>query len=389
MVTRTAHHPRAPKDISVTSAPVSAPTRGATAAASAQADVYDPLASDKRDFYQEVRTHPASAAVALEALTVNESILREVAPALRKDFAFMKRAVLANPFVLLNEGENDWARKEFSKALPAAMRKKLLKDPEVASAVKGVVDELARLPDLAPEMFSMDRLFFREVRRNRLQPNAADLRPLAVVIYPTADDATGQFSLVQSTFVAKHRLMFFRVSSDVEAVHALKEATELRPAQLVVFGGHGSQHLLAFGADDPGRMSPATQARIDTLAQTEKGRAQLAAELERTNEDRYFDFTDADLLRPLADRVAHGAEVVLVSCSTGKGGEPARNLANFIHGIFPHASIVAPTKPVPNNGMIFDDQGAYQRPSFEHGDSAYRVPAGGGPPRRAHQIRRG
>lgn len=196
---------------------------GNDARAAIVADAYLP-ADPKRDFFNDVRTKRGNATVALAALTHTEEVLREVSPKLLKDLAFVKKAVLGNPFVLLNAGANEWQQKETS----------------------------------------------RRCRARCATPSSKIPR------------------------------------------------------------------------------SP-----------------------------------------PLSCRCAESSR--RCPCSIGQGGEHAKNLANFFASLFPHASIVAPTEPVPNNGLLFADDGSYQKPSFEGVGQGYRIPARVGEahtrPKRAHQIR--
>jgi hypothetical protein len=368
------------------SAAKAAEAKAKSVAADRASDSYERKAHDTSGAFEAIRARPDDPRVALTALETTEEVLREVGKTLLASDDFLKRAIVANPFILLNEGGNDWLREQNLEVIPAARRARLLRDPAVAAAVDQAKGNLAALPDLNPGMFDGNRRFFAEIVRNRLQPEAVDPRPTAVVIYPK-DDWNGEFGVLDEGYSKRHRLMYYRVADDTEATRALEEATRTKPAELVLLGGHGEQQLMAFGADDPRLMPPAWLEDLKRPDQTAAERKALQEQLEQANEGKYYDYTDADLLRPLRDRIAAGGHLVLMSCSTGKGKRTGHNLANFMHRMFPQATVHAPTEPVSNRDLQWDESGRFVGTPYGLTGKEYLIGPGGKKPARSHDLR--
>lgn len=318
--------------------------------------------------------HPKDEAAMLAAIATNEETLKYAHASLRKSPAFLKKAALANPVVVLPELQNEYGRFAMDSIVDDSTRRVLLRDPEVKAAVTAFQKRLAACPDLKGELFDNKR-FLATVIDNRLSPKANDPRPVAVVVYPK-QDWNGQFfgNLGEMEALTKaHRVMFFQVGTDAEFASAMKAGTAGKPAELVFVGGHGEPTLTAFGEDDPARLPPALRKKLESAKLSEKDRAKLSETLAEVNEEKYLDFSDRDLLAPLKDRLAKGGNVVLMSCSTGKGGAKSQNLANFLHQVFPQGRIHAPTEPVPNSGVVLDEAGRFLRAGFADVGKAYVV----------------
>ncbi len=324
-----------------------------------------------------IQSAPKNEEVALAAITTYEEAFKFAHPTLRKQDAFAKKAALANPLLLMPELQDEYAAKAIDAVLPAARREKLLADPDVAKAVTALKAKFAQVPDLNPAIVNNRRLLATLIE-NRVDLKGKDSRPLAVVVYPK-DDWNGQFFASTgdlAPLTKRYRVMFYQVGSDTEFVNAIKSGTERKPAELVFVGGHGEATLAAFGADDPARLPEALRAKLSSV--NDADRAEAFEALTKIDEDKFLDFSDTDILAPLKARFAKGADLVLMSCSTGKGGPGGdkakpNNLANYLHELFPQVRVHAPTEPVQNSGLIVDDNGKFARAGFANIGKAYVV----------------
>ncbi len=323
---------------------------------------------------QAVQDFPRDRGVALAAVTTNEEALRFVDSRLLRARGFLKAAVLANPYLVMPEMQDPYARDLLEAVLSPAARASLLADPEVAAAVAAHHALLAKVPDLSPAIVP-NRRFLAELIANRTSPRADDRRPIAVVAYP-AEDWNGQFfgrTHELEGLTRRYRVMFYQVGTDDAFVSALADATKDKRAELVVIGGHGESALAAFGADDPAKLPARARAQLDNPRTSPRVRQRIMDRIAKVNEERYLDFSDRAQLAKVADRIAPGASISLISCSTGKGGAEAANLANFLHEVFPQARIDAPTESVPNLGVKLDARGFYEDAGFAAIGKRYRI----------------
>ncbi len=323
---------------------------------------------------EALASHPNSKAVALAAMTTSEEMVMKLSPALKKDMAFLKQAALANPALVMPELQNEYLRGGIRNAFPEARQNKLLADPDVKAAVAAQRAALAAAPDIRADSFD-NRRILAQLLHNRANPTEVDSRPTAVAVYPKSDwngQFTGTASQLQDLTKA-YRLMFYQVETDAEFGGAVKHATQNKPADLVIIGGHGEATLTAFGADDPARLPPAMRKRLEGGRMGPKEQEKLMARLAVVNEEKYLDFSDADIVAGIKDRIGKGANVVVMSCSTGKGGATGNNIANFLHGLLPQAHIHAPTEPVQNSGVVLNDKGLFEKAGFAEIGKAYVV----------------
>lgn len=159
--------------------------------------------------------------------------------------------------------------------------------------------------------------------RHNLKP---DGRPLAVLVMARGDH-NGAFYLSDEIFEGlmthNHRVVYYEAENDRDLVKCLKAGTGLgtaneQKAQVLVFGGHGSQSSLH-------------------LERYERPQKKNQGMLEPDDEEM---LKRSGVSATLAD----GGQIVLDSCSNGKGCETADgkegrplNMANFMRRIFPQA----------------------------------------------------
>jgi hypothetical protein len=327
------------------------------------------------DVMQLIQDFPKDRELAISAIATNEEAFKFVDGRLRRDRSFLRAAAVANPHLVMPESQEPWAKASLEAVLTPGTREALLADPEVAAAVGATRARLAKVPDLRADIFSMNRRFFEEIVKNRLDPREGDDRPIAVVAYPTADH-NGQFfdrTDQLEALTKRYRVMFYQVDSDTAFVSAVADGTKHKPAALVVIAGHGESALAAFGAEDPAKLPERMRAQLDAPDTSPRVRQRILDRIAKLNEERYLDLSDRAQLEKVADRVAKGGSILLISCSTGKGGAKATNLANFLHEVFPQARIDAPTEPVPNLGLKLDPKGLYEDAGFADIGKRYRI----------------
>jgi hypothetical protein len=170
-----------------------------------------------------------------------------------------------------------------------------------------------------------------------------DPRPLAVVAYSPEDWNQAFLNSQFHRLTRGYRVVYFEASTDEALREGILRATESSQAALLVLGAHGSQHLMALGADDPARGAP------------------LAAETAYLSE---IDVTEW-VARGVGARLVEGAPVVLKSCKTGLGREEP-NVANALATVFPGNRIFAPITST-NNQMVLDDDGRFVAPGYFDG----------------------
>lgn len=141
-----------------------------------------------------------------------------------------------------------------------------------------------------------------------------DERPLALVVFPTAD-YNGAFA--QNSFVLKnliergYRVRYYEASNEDEFIQSVLKGAAGEKTSLLIFGGHGSQGEMQLGEPPSPRSD---------------------------NENYSIDISDVAKLRAsgISSVVKEGeTNIILVACSTGKGGNGAENLANALLEVFP------------------------------------------------------
>jgi len=167
-----------------------------------------------------------------------------------------------------------------------------------------------------------------------------DTRPICVMIAAESDwsGALGDIGHQQFAQVGRnYKVIYYDVSTDKEFAENLCEATtdNGQQADLLLIAGHGNKRYLCFG----------TGVIMFPLIQE-------SSMLDRT--------LDWDMVEKIKDCVKEGGDVVLVSCSTGKGGKGPRgvnNVAEFMLNIWPNARIHSPMNDVSQVNYEFDANG--------------------------------
>lgn len=182
--------------------------------------------------------------------------------------------------------------------------------------------------------------------------SSSDERPVCIVVYPKSD-WNGSFSSGVSTMhmltLEGYRIVYYEAKDERQVRLALTHATMdgRHKASLIVLGGHGRQTNLNLWMDYSQKQRDEKHSLdIDDF----NGRP-----------DIQFD----DYLNP-------NGSILLESCSTGKGGAYARNLANAIaNTVSSGISVLAPEKDGFVSHIFQDESGLSVKGSY--GDFLYKA----------------
>lgn len=258
--------------------------------------------------------------------------------AMLADDAFMHRLATADPLIL--------------DRLPARVRNELVRaHPELLRQQRDLVASAHALGIHHLDRFLGVR-FLREVIRNRTEPDVADPRPLAVVVFP-AGDHNGAFADpykvgALAELSRNYRVVYIEAHSEATVASAIATHTARRPASVLILGAHGSQGGMEWGS--------------------------LRRSMLPSN---YTTSGSPTALRGagLEHALTPNATVVIDSCSTGHGRDQEVNVANMIAAIVPTAQVWAATEST-NGQLTFDRHGDVSGFSFTAGaDNTYVVPA--------------
>lgn len=168
-----------------------------------------------------------------------------------------------------------------------------------------------------------------EVIKNREEPfDPKDQRPVALFLY-NKDDHNRAFEAraypLIDTFVThgRFRVLYYEVSDENEVISLLKSFQDNgKKIHTLTLAGHGTPETLALGGADLGLNLP----NGDPFVETEY--------LDRDD----FQEGDLDILKSVM--APHG-QIFLYSCSNGKGGRDAKNIANGVAMTLPGVDILS------------------------------------------------
>jgi hypothetical protein len=187
----------------------------------------------------------------------------------------------------------------------------LLADPEITPEHKELLRAISYSGIKWIDRFYCDDLLKIIAQRLELADSLADDKPLAVAVYALADKRAflENRPLFRELLRHGYRVVYFEVGGKNAFASALVSAAQVGPAQVLIVAGHGTPEWICLGGRH-GRFSGEDQPGISI-------------------QDEGF------LLEAGVDRaLAPGGTVLLISCSTGKGGERADNIANMFGRIF-------------------------------------------------------
>jgi hypothetical protein len=269
----------------------------------------------------------------LQVLTRDISGILALPAALRCDPDFMAQAIRLFPPLL----------DALDKLSPPAVTRSLMLrfHPELRELCAPIAAELSAFGIAFPERFhTLDAL--EQALANRRSAPATDGRPLAVLVYPSADENYAFAAIgIDNHLLRDYRLMYYEAHVDTDVPAMLLDATRAEKAGLFIVGGHGEADKLAF------------------------------SHTHEAGDERWTDFLDVGDSAKLADPslAAHlqaGAPITLLSCSTGAGRDKAANVANMVAAAFAGHPVYAPVLPT-NAAFRFDEHGRFLEPGFTGG----------------------
>jgi len=173
------------------------------------------------------------------------------------------------------------------------------------------------------------------------------------------------------------QLQYYEATSNIDIAETMREVTQdfNTPVHTLVLAGHGTQEQIEFGnyhADVKPKKSlglfgntfgtSSSQAVVEKRDMFPKSSNSLSLE----------DFKK----QPLAVAFKYGvrSQVLLDSCSTGQGGEGAKNMANTIAAFLPRgARVIAPQRPSNIESIYFDPNTAELNVTFLNNKDYYEV----------------
>lgn len=154
----------------------------------------------------------------------------------------------------------------------------------------------------------------RDTLKNR-NPDPKDVRPVALIVAGPSDH-NGAFLTLGTTIeqLSKgYRVVYVEANNDVELAQAIDKYGAQKPLDALVIAGHGAPSLTNLSDLDPSNVWDAS-----------------------------LDIHDTEKLRPLKDRLAKNATVVLESCETGQDDPNQTSMIEMLHEVWPHVYLNAP-----------------------------------------------
>jgi len=227
----------------------------------------------------------------------------------------------------------------------------------------------------------------KEIIDNRKSSGVDDGRPVALIIYPKTDE-NGAF-ITFNNMIAKlvqdgYKVVYYEADSEDDIVKDVQEASQARKIDLFLIGGHGKKDAIQL-------FSPLTislNMRKDNIISTAQtlnkifqilqfipypilgliylpilivtrlidGVRKIFA-LPFESEKQMLSVNDAKDIKDLSKYMSENSVVILEGCSTGQGGQNAKNLANMLGGVFMNSYIWAPMLGTEIYGFYYDDNG--------------------------------
>ncbi|MCB9030055.1 MAG: HEAT repeat domain-containing protein [Deltaproteobacteria bacterium] len=238
----------------------------------------------------------------------------------------------------------------------------LARKPECTTAISKALDLIEAESQMTGDLLSLKETIHRAANVGinlpfRLSPSTLneiicnreakyfDGRPIATIV-TSPYDHNGAFlttdnCLLRSLIMNGYCVMYYEVKSDSEMLESILASNTrssesfTQPAKLIVLGAHGAQAGSMLG--------------------------------DKSSEDQRIDTEDDEqiLLSGVGAALENGGQVILISCSTGRGREEADNVANLFRFAFPQASKVwAPEIPSNISAVKFSTSGEILEVNF-------------------------
>jgi len=179
------------------------------------------------------------------------------------------------------------------------------------------------------------------IETRRSDAPATEGEPQALVVLPRSDHNRafyGVAQVIESLRERGYRVVLHEASNEDDVAAALRSQNRYGPSDFIILGAHGTKEMMSFGGADPAR----------GIIDDERLALDLSDRAQFKNDE-------------IRGALKEGGHVMLLSCSTGEGGERAKNMANMMREIFPHAAedgISAPPIPVrAGSPLEFDKDG--------------------------------
>jgi hypothetical protein len=212
-----------------------------------------------------------------------------------------------------------------------------------------IISELNYLGITKLDRFKNNKII-QEIIHNRSHSKANDPRPVALIIYPKTD-RRGSFgnNQIEKLIERGYKVVYQEANNEKDFYRAIKNEKQGSVALLII-GGHGDQGSTAFGGQDP----------------TEGA--------QRKSEELELDLSDEKEMRilKLKKYLKPNAHIILESCSTGKGREKQKNMANMLGRVFSTQTIFAPTDSTLVTSYAFDKNNVVTGVSF-HKVPTYKI----------------
>lgn len=193
-----------------------------------------------------------------------------------------------------------------------------------------IINKLRVLNITFPER--LDTKSALEIIKNRENLKKPDSRPIALFIYPKKDfNGVFVFNKIRELIDKGYRVFYYEARKDTEYYQAVRTVGKVKKIATKVIGGHGVKGFVSFGASDPAKSSDVRE------------------------EVFYLDLSDASEMKGMAKYMEENSVIIVDSCSTGEGGEGARNVANMLRGVYSKSELFSPRRPSSVKKYTYDE----------------------------------
>ena len=172
--------------------------------------------------------------------------------------------------------------------------------------------------------------------QNRANLSQVSGSPVALLVFPKKDH-NGAFLYNESVptpaqlLERNYRVVFYEAGSENDLYYAMAETGEHNEISFLQIAGHGSYQSLDLGNFDS-KFFPSI-------------------------ENRFLDLSDEQEMKNLGlnNYLSSSCPILLESCSNGKGGKGAGNLADMMKRVFPNHPVFAALRDTPSCKLVFDE----------------------------------
>tara|TARA_Y100000310_G_scaffold138694_1_gene137712 strand:- start:450 stop:3002 length:2553 start_codon:yes stop_codon:yes gene_type:complete len=171
-------------------------------------------------------------------------------------------------------------------------------------------------------------------------------KPVALIIHNKNDwnDAFSSSEYIKELgrLTKGYNRFIYETDKDEKGIEIIRYIGEnFKDISLLTPGGHGDRISMNLGESD-------------------KKDFTLSRRAIEPYDSYHFDITDEEELRSVSQYLTEDASIILMSCSTGEGGESADNLANTFARAFEGRNVYSATEPIHLENFILGDGGYFQ-----------------------------